>query len=159
MITYQERVGRGAAWLDVTRPQWFNEVDLEKLDLASGQRCVLGQIVVGECSKPQWENVVVQGGYVDFTVEDIDGYEGVVGVFSSEYTELLNQVDDLAALRLSNSQAFKRGFHLGDEEDDTAWRSLTKEWRRQIMLRRAAAAADEADQRQVNKVHEAQEEP
>ncbi len=43
MSTIAERVARGVAWLDETRPGWAERVDLDRLDLASPCRCVLGQ--------------------------------------------------------------------------------------------------------------------
>lgn len=46
-ITYanaQERVSRGAAYLDDVDPGWHARVDPETLELASGRACVLGQL-------------------------------------------------------------------------------------------------------------------
>lgn len=37
------RVAAGAEWLDVRWPGWAHEVDLLKLDMSSGCRCILGQ--------------------------------------------------------------------------------------------------------------------
>lgn len=38
------RVTRGAAWLDRIRPGWAQRIDQSRLNLASGNLCVLGQI-------------------------------------------------------------------------------------------------------------------
>lgn len=40
----QRSVGDGAALLDVQRPTWYLEIDLETLDISSLRYCVLGQI-------------------------------------------------------------------------------------------------------------------
>jgi hypothetical protein len=42
--TIEERVARGAAWLDEQEPGWARQVDLARLALSSPCRCVLGQL-------------------------------------------------------------------------------------------------------------------
>lgn len=42
--TIAERVAAGAAWLDEHEPGWVDLIDLDKLNLASGCRCILGQL-------------------------------------------------------------------------------------------------------------------
>lgn len=42
--TVKERVARGAALLDRIVPGWEKRIDLEKLDLASCEFCVCGQL-------------------------------------------------------------------------------------------------------------------
>ena len=37
------RAARGAAYLDRVDPGWYRHVDLDRLELADGARCVLGQ--------------------------------------------------------------------------------------------------------------------
>jgi len=44
METPQERIARGAAWLDATVPNWIDRIDLQTLNLWSPWRCVLGQV-------------------------------------------------------------------------------------------------------------------
>ncbi len=44
MSTIAERVAAGVAWLDENRPDWWLDVDLDKLVLSSPCRCVLGQL-------------------------------------------------------------------------------------------------------------------
>ncbi|WP_022835131.1 hypothetical protein [Salisaeta longa] len=38
------RVKRGASFLDAMQPGWHRDVDLDRLELASGEQCVLGQL-------------------------------------------------------------------------------------------------------------------
>jgi hypothetical protein len=38
------RVAAGAAWLDQDEPGWDARIDLDRLDLSSGCRCILGQL-------------------------------------------------------------------------------------------------------------------
>lgn len=40
----QERVRRGAQMLDRKNPDWFNEIDLDVLDLNDCHACILGQL-------------------------------------------------------------------------------------------------------------------
>jgi len=40
----QERVRRGASYLDDVDPEWYERIDREALSLDSGRRCVLGQL-------------------------------------------------------------------------------------------------------------------
>jgi hypothetical protein len=44
MTTIAQRVAEGAAFLDVRDPEWIGKVDLERLDLGSCTRCILGQL-------------------------------------------------------------------------------------------------------------------
>lgn len=44
MATIEERVARGAAWLDANRDGWFDAIDLDILLLRSPCNCVLGQL-------------------------------------------------------------------------------------------------------------------
>jgi|SRR5687767_3155980 len=47
VMTVQDRVAQGAAWLDIRYPGWFNGIDLSILDLADCHQCVLGQVYTG----------------------------------------------------------------------------------------------------------------
>ena len=44
MADLEQRVAAGAALLDRERPGWWEEVDTERLDMASECDCVLGQV-------------------------------------------------------------------------------------------------------------------
>lgn len=44
MPTASELVARGAALLDSKLPGWADQIDLDTLEMASGCRCVLGQL-------------------------------------------------------------------------------------------------------------------
>jgi len=51
-VTAAKRVARGAALLDEKRPGWAAEIDLRKLDLASGRDCPLGQLWTAKLAGP-----------------------------------------------------------------------------------------------------------
>ena len=40
----EERVARGAAWLDKEKPGWREDINLDALTMSSCSRCVLGQL-------------------------------------------------------------------------------------------------------------------
>lgn len=44
METAAQRVARGASRLDRYHSSWFNDVDLNVLDMSSGRQCVAGQV-------------------------------------------------------------------------------------------------------------------
>ncbi|TDB90878.1 hypothetical protein E1264_03365 [Actinomadura sp. KC216] len=44
MLDIEVRVKDGAAFLDEKRPGWADEIDLETLDVADGDYCVLAQL-------------------------------------------------------------------------------------------------------------------
>jgi hypothetical protein len=41
---YAERIAKGAEFLDAERPDWRSSIDLDRLQLAHCERCVLGQL-------------------------------------------------------------------------------------------------------------------
>lgn len=43
-MTIKERVKRGAKWLDKHQSGWYNRIDLDELDLADDQVCIVGQL-------------------------------------------------------------------------------------------------------------------
>jgi hypothetical protein len=52
MATIAERVARGAALLDEREPGWWQRIDLDRLDLGSPCRCVLGQLITDKDPQP-----------------------------------------------------------------------------------------------------------
>ncbi len=44
MSTIEERVARGAAWLDARKAGWLDRIDLAELEMASGKWCIAGQL-------------------------------------------------------------------------------------------------------------------
>lgn len=53
-----ERVAKGVAWLDENYPGWFDVIDLDTLDIAACDRCVLGQVYEG-CIPPEEKNQLI----------------------------------------------------------------------------------------------------
>lgn len=49
-MSVQERVARGARWLDGVRPGWRDALELGRLDIRSATNCVLGQVFAHEAA-------------------------------------------------------------------------------------------------------------
>lgn len=45
---FRKRIERGAAWLDRVKPGWRDLIDLDTLNLADAESCVLGQVFADE---------------------------------------------------------------------------------------------------------------
>lgn len=64
-MSIEERVARGAAWLDETLPGWERRIDLAQLNLANACRCVLGQISGDYWSAP-WPRTEMDNRHYGF---------------------------------------------------------------------------------------------
>jgi hypothetical protein len=51
--TIEERVARGAAYLDATENDWLTRIDLGRLNLLIGVDCIWGQLVGGYSLRPK----------------------------------------------------------------------------------------------------------
>ena len=49
-MSVQERVARGARWLDGVRPGWRDALELRRLNLRHAHNCVLGQVFAYEAA-------------------------------------------------------------------------------------------------------------
>jgi hypothetical protein len=109
----EERVAAGVAWLDEHAPDWVGRIDLERLDLTSPCRCILGQ-TVGDF----WD-VIKGGGELFGGDED----QALTAVRRLGFDAIERDEDDVAP----NGGEF---------------RALDAEWRRVILARRAEAVTD-----------------
>lgn len=128
MTTIAERVAAGAAFLDEHDPQWWRPdveraINLDALDLAESDRCVLGQ----RCP------LTVLAERLDCDVDDLSAID--FGDTYSAYSQHLSGIegDGLAYW------ARDRGFTLTTDLDGSEWDALTAEWRKVITERRAAS--------------------
>jgi hypothetical protein len=75
-----ERVERGAALLDERRPGWWDEVDVEALDLDLCSRCPLGQLW-GDFESGAYR--LFRGGFHE--VADMAGHHGFDAVCDNHF--------------------------------------------------------------------------
>lgn len=63
------RVENGAAWLDSVKPNWYLEINIQSLDIASGEQCICGQVFMNEVLQleDEYEDSRYEHGY-DYAV-------------------------------------------------------------------------------------------
>lgn len=64
MMTIEERVQAGAAWLDERYPGWFQVIDLGTLDISRCDLCVLGQVYTGCVPAHEKDQLLAQAAQV-----------------------------------------------------------------------------------------------
>lgn len=116
MSDITERVERGAALLDGKRPDWWREIDLDRLDIGSRCGCIIGQLAgLTQASDRgltyEWATRQLDVGYSD---EIPMGFEAPT---TREYGS--NRAPTIAA----------------------EYAALTEAWRDLILARRSAAEA------------------
>ena len=122
MTTVTERVAAGAAYLDEHDPGWDAAIDLELLDLGSGDRCILGQ-------RCPMETLTA---WLGSAPDDSDDFEYAYHAQAQALTGLPSR-----GLRTGLEEwAISHGFNASFQEDDE-YGALTAEWRRVIEARRA----------------------
>jgi hypothetical protein len=124
LSTIAERVALGAAFLDEHDPPWWREIDLETLDLGSGDRCVLGQRCPLEVLTAWLGSAPEDGEDHEFRYH---AYAGMLTGFSRTERDALED------------WAIARGFNRPFGDADSEYDDLTAEWARVIRERRAAA--------------------
>ncbi len=75
------RVLNGASWLDENYPGWWKTIDLVKLDVAHGDKCILGQLFDSLPTEQQEKMravVACQDGLVPVVNGRINGYTVLV---------------------------------------------------------------------------------
>ena len=48
-LSIQKRVEAGVAYLNVVRPRWLKKIDVDKLHMADGKVCILGEVFGDYC--------------------------------------------------------------------------------------------------------------
>jgi hypothetical protein len=59
-LTAEQAVQNGAAWLDLTYPGWYRNIDLSILDVSRCNVCVLGQVYTGHIPDGERNAVLAQ---------------------------------------------------------------------------------------------------
>lgn len=119
-ISPRRRVKRGARWLDKRLPGWFNGrsehlIDLDTLDLAQCQVCVLGQL-----EEPLLTALDLAPG------EGEEGYTRVVNALYPPAKDVISVTPDGARFTVLH----------GFEVDSEAYHTLTRLWTQEIRRRR-----------------------
>jgi hypothetical protein len=115
--TIQERVSAGARALDALNPGWEYKINLDRLNVASPENCVLGQLYAhyGDAPDALRDNEVGLGFYA----------EGVGAVDSMSFEDYWARA------------------HVISDQINNEYRDLTNNWHELITCRREEAAAHE----------------
>jgi hypothetical protein len=93
-----ERVERGATMLDERIPEWYTQIDLGCLNMASGSECICGQLFMDKVG----ETLIARNGS---EVLITDGYEYATSIFLDH-----------------------RSLYYGFTENIGCWEFLAEEW-------------------------------
>lgn len=100
MYTMTQNIERGTALLDRERPGWENMIDLRRLDLASTNDCVLGQVYGAE---PGFHSPYSHGramlGIDSFTAAVLHGFSLAAPRDGESYRNLTDEWKHLVAIR------------------------------------------------------------
>lgn len=116
MSAIAKRVAAGAAFLDEREPGWWERIDLDRLDMSSECRCVLGQLAT-DLETSIWTAIVLQFGLRRH------GWDG------------FNQ-----GRPSDREMGFNAGVARGRKAQDREYAALEAEWKRVITERRAGAS-------------------
>lgn len=127
MTAVNERVAAGAKFLDEHDPQWWRAdveraIDLDRLDMATGDVCVLGQ----RCPLDTLEL------YLGYPVEDNDDREFGYHAYAYRLNKGFHDREALDTWAVDHG--FNRPFGNASDEYD----ALTAEWAKVITERRSA---------------------
>jgi len=85
--TFQQRVQRGAAYLDAIKPGWAHKIDVEELDITCACQCVLGQLYGNFWTDPESDELLTQSGSFKQSItlgfnydEDSDDYQQIPAI-------------------------------------------------------------------------------
>jgi hypothetical protein len=115
--TLEEKVNNGAKLLDNIRPEWFNEINIDGLDIRCIENCICGQLFMEEAQ------LLMEGS------DDMLWFES-----GYHYA-----VENLQINARQNGFCLPEGMSDGDTFNDQAWESLAIVWIEKIEKRRAEA--------------------
>lgn len=144
-VDFTEEIDAGMEWLNSQDVRWFDKLNLDTLNVASGNRCILGQLAMttfaSQVKATAW-----------------NGYEGVLDAFSFEndwsiehgFTVDMEEVR--RQMNLDEGQCVCLSCDV-DGVTNHVWEALTRQWMGRIeslrLSREASELAIEAPAREV----------
>ena len=90
----KKRIEAGIAYLNVVKPDWLKKIDLEELDLADGNTCVIGEVFGDfwdyQDAKSVSKEQVTLADDTTFDIGNI-GTDDLISLIESVYSELKNK--------------------------------------------------------------------
>ena len=120
------RVARGAALLDAQVPNWRDRIDVDRLNMSSGENCVLGQLYLNEYGEHDWSaGLKALSLTIDDRADADDAVPIPVGDSASYGFEVFN--DELESFRTVGDAlgAAWRALLRGDEPTTTTDEEVT----------------------------------
>lgn len=151
-----ERVARGAAWLDQTKPGWRDSIEFASLEMKSGCRCICGQVFREEAraEHPKCEDASGFDYATELHAHQVaSGQRDWEGYFSRDHgfvydARAVQDAYRAEARRLGLDRDGSSGnlcLDLYQAVEAVAWRELSEEWKRQIHASREALAERAAE--------------
>ena len=112
------RIIAGALWLDEVDGPWWEHVNLATFDINDANRCVLGQVVAGECTQTDWKSISQRPPFYRAVYDDMRDYQ--------ENKPFLGEEGVKYAIPYPVAKAL--GFHLFDHEDDDWSVKMNRGW-------------------------------
>ena len=119
------RIIAGALWLDEVDGPWWEHVNLDTFDINDASRCVLGQVVAGECTQTDWDSYTTRAPFYRAVYKDQAAY--------IENRTYLGEQGVKYAIPFPVAKAL--GFHLFDGESDDWSVKMNRGWYALIALR------------------------
>lgn len=116
------RIIAGALWLDQVDGDWWAEdrFNLDTFDINNPSRCVLGQVVLGDCgaaARPGMDEYSTRAAFYRATYTDM-----------GDYLENKPYLGDALKYALPDAVAKTLGFHLLDNEHDNWSTQMNRGW-------------------------------
>lgn len=118
---FSEAIERGVKLLNRFAPDWFNHVNLDRLELASGRYCVLGQLAMA-----------------DFHERLTEYFRHEARPHRYDYADLIDWLRDHGFVYGQPDAGVFYGFSLRGSENQP-WEALTLQWVERIEKLRAEA--------------------
>lgn len=136
VMDFSAEVDAGTRWLNQQDPRWFDKINLDELNLASGRQCVLGQLAMSTFREKVGAHV-------------FNGYDAVITAFNANDGWTIGHGFAIDGDQVGRALGFDREIcTCGCDSEGLiphAWESLTRQWVDQIEgLRLSGEAADAA---------------
>lgn len=90
MKSPEQRVAKGARFLDRYDPNWPEKIDRDRLNIANATDCIWGQLTGGYSKRPKFR-LMLREYRLGFTPDDFDGWFWSVGPLNAAWIDAINE--------------------------------------------------------------------